>query len=274
MYFYDNDPSGGHPGLGQASRFTPAWKTKQRLVPTQQYLRFMTLDQFDLSKSVLTLRLRKMAAQLAQHVRLSWKTMKPIGLVRLIGHTDSSGPEGFNIGLGDRRAQAVKDFLDNLLKGDILSKRVRVAIVTEPSPGKSSPIADNRTAAGMARNRRVEVFIAPPEPPAEPIAPPPPPPPPPVPGDDTKRRIIERDEETRYNKPIPKPVDHKSLKKWFDQKLADHHVPKFVRDKIWDAIWGKNFSLVGSLLGAAGFAGSEKEALLQTARQLAESSAP
>jgi hypothetical protein len=234
----------------------------------------MTLDQFEWNKSVLTLRLRKMVAQLAQHVRLSWKTMKPIGLVRLVGHTDSTGPEGFNIGLGDRRAQAAKEFLDTLLRDDILNKRVRVAIVTEPSPGKSSPIADNSSAAGRARNRRVEVFVATPDAPTEPIAPPPPPPPPPIPTEGTKRKIEERDKETQYNKPIPKPKDHESLRKLLDGKLAEHRVPKFVRDKIWTAIWGKNFGLVNGLLSAAGFAGAEKEAMLETARQLAESAAP
>jgi outer membrane protein OmpA-like peptidoglycan-associated protein len=100
-----------------------------------------------------------MVAYLAEHVKLSWKTPQPLGFIRLIGHTDNTGPEEYNVGLGDRRARAVKEKLENILKEDIIKGRIRIAILVEPSPGKSAPVADNRTREGRALNRRVEVFV-------------------------------------------------------------------------------------------------------------------
>jgi hypothetical protein len=82
--------------------------------------------------------------------------MKPFGIVRLVGHTDSSGTEELNVGLGNKRADAVKQELLVLLQG------FRVIIDVDPSPGKTQPTADNRTAVGRAANRRVEVFVEPP----------------------------------------------------------------------------------------------------------------
>jgi outer membrane protein OmpA-like peptidoglycan-associated protein len=50
--------------------------------------------------------------------------MQPIGFFRLIGHTDNTGPEKHNVDLGDRRARAVKEGLENMLKEDILKGRI------------------------------------------------------------------------------------------------------------------------------------------------------
>jgi len=85
--------------------------------------------------------------------------MQPIGFIRLIGHTDNTGPEKYNVDLGDRRARAVKEELESILNEDILKGRIRIAILVDPGPGASAPNADNRTKEGRARNRRVEVFI-------------------------------------------------------------------------------------------------------------------
>ena len=76
-------------------------------------------------------------------------------MIRLIGHTDSTGTEKYNVGLGDRRANTVAAVLQDKLKG--LSGRTKV--VVEKSPGETDPTADNRTAEGQGLNRRVEVFI-------------------------------------------------------------------------------------------------------------------
>ena len=96
--------------------------------------------------------------------------MRPIDVIRLVGHTDDSGPEKYNRGLGDRRAEAVAA---ELIKLYPRPGRVKVELMR--SPGKQKPTADNRTTTGRARNRRVEVFIVSG---GQPIPPPPPPPPP------------------------------------------------------------------------------------------------
>ncbi|MDX2033444.1 MAG: OmpA family protein [Blastocatellia bacterium] len=141
-------------GLGntQASAPRRAMPAPRSVLPS---LRFDNLDRFAFNKASLTDRLRGMASHLATAVTLSWKSAQPITVIRLVGHTDGSGGETFNRGLGDRRAQAVKAELQGKLKG-LLD---RVLIMVEPSPGKSRLTADNRTGDGRDRNRRVEVFI-------------------------------------------------------------------------------------------------------------------
>jgi OOP family OmpA-OmpF porin len=67
--------------------------------------------------------------------------------VDVIGHTDSTGPEAYNQGLSERRAQAVADYLSDM----------GVEIDTVSGMGESMPAADNATRDGRAMNRRVEV---------------------------------------------------------------------------------------------------------------------
>jgi OmpA family len=244
-----------------------SWRARLGVRPKPASLRFMNLDQFNWNDASLTARLQQMIGQLAQHVRLSWQSMQPIGFIRLIGHTDNTGPEQFNVDLGNRRAQAVKEGLENILREDILRGRIRIAILVEPSLGSSAPTADNRTREGRAGNRRVEVFVAPPEP-----SPAPKPPPPDMTKaiEDAARRIEEEAARRRYNQPVPTLPGGKSLKQFVDGWLSDRRVPKWVRNQIWDAIFGKNFGLMSSLLNAAGISGSVKDAFVETVRGLVE----
>jgi outer membrane protein OmpA-like peptidoglycan-associated protein len=134
-------------------------------------LAFLKIDKFAVDQSALTPPLKQAVTHLADSVKASWRTMQPLGIVRLVGHTDASGTEQHNVGLGNRRAEAVRQELLSQLRG------FRVIVDVDPSPGKSKPTADNRTAAGRAANRRVEVFVEPPF--VSTVKPPPPPPPPP-----------------------------------------------------------------------------------------------
>ena len=130
-------------------------QTSEGLGQPQKNKAYLNLDHFISDKASLIDRLRSMANNFANSVVQSWTSTQPIEVIRLVGHTDNTGAEKYNIGLGDRRAKAVEDALRDKLKG--LSGRVR--IVVEPSPGESEPTADNRTTEGRGRNRRVEVFI-------------------------------------------------------------------------------------------------------------------
>jgi outer membrane protein OmpA-like peptidoglycan-associated protein len=71
----------------------------------------------------------------------------------LEGHTDSSGPENYNLDLSSRRALAVRDALVNEL-------HVSGAQLKAIGLGSAAPVQSNSTAAGRAYNRRVEVRVS------------------------------------------------------------------------------------------------------------------
>ncbi len=68
------------------------------------------------------------------------------------GHTDSSGPESWNLVLGKKRAEAVMEYLHK--KYNIPLHRMEVI-----SYGSSEPVADNATRNGRDQNRRVEILV-------------------------------------------------------------------------------------------------------------------
>jgi len=68
------------------------------------------------------------------------------------GHTDSVGPDAYNQKLSERRASAVKQVLTN--QYGVESSRVQSV-----GYGESRPVADNKTEAGRAVNRRVEAQV-------------------------------------------------------------------------------------------------------------------
>jgi len=128
------------------------------------FLVFSRISPFALNKFAVTPQLRQQVTRVADYVGSRLDTAQPIGVVRLMGHTDASGNDGINRKLGQQRAEAVRDELHAQLR-DVLN---RVLIEVEESPGRSKPIGDNRTAKGQAANRRVDVYVAPPIPPAPP----------------------------------------------------------------------------------------------------------
>lgn len=72
--------------------------------------------------------------------------------VEIQGHTDAVGSEGYNLELGERRAEAVRRYLS----GHHSFPLHRMSII---SYGESEPIADNSTEAGRAQNRRVALVV-------------------------------------------------------------------------------------------------------------------
>ena len=71
----------------------------------------------------------------------------------VVGHTDNQGAAEFNIRLSERRAKAVADYL---ISSGVPHQRIRIMGL-----GLERPLADNGTSEGRARNRRVEIHIAP-----------------------------------------------------------------------------------------------------------------
>jgi outer membrane protein OmpA-like peptidoglycan-associated protein len=71
--------------------------------------------------------------------------------VRLEGHTDAIATEDYNLKLSERRAQAVRNWL--------AGHGAEAGRLRTKGFGKSHPIADNSTAEGRQKNRRVEVIV-------------------------------------------------------------------------------------------------------------------
>jgi outer membrane protein OmpA-like peptidoglycan-associated protein len=76
--------------------------------------------------------------------------------VQIGGHTDSTGTARHNEELSLRRAEAVRQVL--------ASRGVQERQITVQGFGESKPVADNGTAEGRAKNRRVELHIDVPNP--------------------------------------------------------------------------------------------------------------
>ena len=76
---------------------------------------------------------------------------RPTVSVRIEGHTDSRGNDAYNLKLSQGRADSVRTYL---VGRGIASDRMEAV-----GYGENRPIADNRTRAGRALNRRVEFFI-------------------------------------------------------------------------------------------------------------------
>ncbi|MDH3689158.1 MAG: OmpA family protein [Gammaproteobacteria bacterium] len=73
----------------------------------------------------------------------------PFNRVEIAGHTDSTGPESYNQGLSERRANSVRDYL--------VSGGIDDALLITVGYGESNPVATNDTREGRAKNRRVEI---------------------------------------------------------------------------------------------------------------------
>jgi len=80
-------------------------------------------------------------------------TQYPDTRIRIEGHTDSTGPEEYNLHRSQRRAEAVKQLL--------ASKVVYLDRMTAIGYGESRPKAGNDTPYGRQLNRRVEIYIQP-----------------------------------------------------------------------------------------------------------------
>jgi outer membrane protein OmpA-like peptidoglycan-associated protein len=68
------------------------------------------------------------------------------------GHTDSLGPDTYNLSLSTLRAEAVRDAL--------VSRGVDTSRITTEGLGEAYPVASNDTAGGRQENRRVEIVIS------------------------------------------------------------------------------------------------------------------
>jgi OOP family OmpA-OmpF porin len=86
--------------------------------------------------------LDNVAADLKKYPRLK---------IELQGHTDSAGPDAYNLKLSQQRADSVRRYL--------VDQGVPESRLVAKGYGESQPIADNKTEAGRALNRRVVMSV-------------------------------------------------------------------------------------------------------------------
>ncbi|HQS02285.1 MAG TPA: OmpA family protein [Halothiobacillus sp.] len=75
--------------------------------------------------------------------------MNSIAKIKVVGYTDSIGTEKYNIGLSQRRANTVAQYLT--------AHNIPANKIETVGMGEADPVATNKTAAGRAQNRRVVV---------------------------------------------------------------------------------------------------------------------
>ncbi len=122
-----------------------------RVLPTSDTERGLVVNMgdvlFDTGKADLRAQAREALAKLSGIV-----VNYPKLHLAIEGHTDSTGSDELNQALSEKRANAVRDYLSGQgLGADLL---------TAQGFGKTMPVADNSTAQGRQKNRRVEIVIS------------------------------------------------------------------------------------------------------------------
>jgi peptidoglycan-associated lipoprotein len=103
---------------------------------------------FDFEKTELTDPSKEALDSFASQLKQDNKNV----YIEIQGHTDSSGPDNYNLTLGERRAEAVQRYL-NMEHGIPLH---RMSVI---SYGESAPLTDNDSREHRAENRRVALVV-------------------------------------------------------------------------------------------------------------------
>lgn len=114
--------------------------------PASEKVSFAAEALFDFDKAVV-----KPEGKVALDEMLSKLEGMNTEVMIAVGHTDSVGSNAYNQKLSLRRADAVKAYL--------VSKGLDPARLYTEGKGETQPVADNKTAEGRARNRRVTIEV-------------------------------------------------------------------------------------------------------------------
>ncbi len=125
---------------------TPVAPVAPVVVPSSEKVSFSADALFDFDKSVL---------KPEGKAKLDDLTSKLQGInlevIIAVGHTDSVGTDAYNQKLSIRRAEAVKAYLQ--------AKGIEANRIYTEGKGEKQPVDSNKTAAGRAKNRRVEIEV-------------------------------------------------------------------------------------------------------------------
>ena len=132
----------------------PAPKPVVKAPPKPRYVtKTLSLNEsaganFGFDKDNLTSNAQQQLSSFAATVRDS--NINPSN-VSVVGHTDSTGPESYNQTLSERRANSVADYLS----GQGIDRQA----MQVSGRGESQPVASNKSKAGRAQNRRVDIRV-------------------------------------------------------------------------------------------------------------------
>jgi len=116
------------------------------VAPATEKVSFAADAFFDFDKAVLKPEGKAKLDDLAEKVK-----GLTLEVVIAVGHTDAKGGDAYNQKLSVKRADAVKTYLSG--------KGIEASRIYTEGKGKSQPVADNKTDAGRAKNRRVEIEV-------------------------------------------------------------------------------------------------------------------
>lgn len=131
---------GGDAGALPPALVSPAGATS----PLAPYELSRTVVYFDYDSVVVNEQGRQIVAEFAKYL-----AAHPAAKLRVEGHADERGTREYNIGLGERRAQAVQALL--------AAAGANEAQLLVTSYGEERPVAIGQSEESMAKNRRVEL---------------------------------------------------------------------------------------------------------------------
>ncbi len=115
-------------------------------MPVSEKITYNADALFDFDKAVLKPEGKAKLDDLVE--KISHVTLE---VIIAVGHTDAIGSDAYNQKLSVRRAESVKAYL--------VGKGIEKNRVYTEGKGKKQPVADNKTEAGRAQNRRVEIEV-------------------------------------------------------------------------------------------------------------------
>ena len=134
------------PAVKPAPAAQPTAKPAAKPAVAAQKVTFAADAFFDFNKAVLKPEAKAKLDDLTG--KLKGITLE---VIIAVGHTDAVGGDAYNQKMSVKRAEAVKAYL--------VTKGIEPNRIYTEGKGKKQPVADNKTAEGRAKNRRVEIEV-------------------------------------------------------------------------------------------------------------------
>jgi outer membrane protein OmpA-like peptidoglycan-associated protein len=141
-----NAQSSANKAIGQVTTLDSKFQNRNHyVVLTEEKV------QFKFNSAKLEPDFKKVLDDIAQQLK-----QNPDTILVMEGHTDSIGPDDYNVQLGQKRVEAVVRYF-------VVDQDVPMNRISDLSFGKDRPVAENKTKDGRAQNRSVVVRVMAPQ---------------------------------------------------------------------------------------------------------------